>query len=290
MIEPARARKRPAQLSREFEYTAQTISNWVAQQAIDRGKPLPGKDGLGSAEREELNRCGERIGSSRRSARDSSRVRRKLRHASDPGTTDRTAAFSRPQARCEAEATFVHPRHHPPTRIRRDDAARPASAAGTGSGQPQVLRPRAGPTLGGRHDLRADVDRLRLVGGGARRLEPSRRGLVDRPVDDGRSRSCRPERGTDPAPRTEDGLTTVGSGVACATPPVDNPSVTTLEKHALTSLLKRGNSNHRLADRPADHVSTPAVEDHRQIDQGAFTSAQGSYQPIRRGCGPLATI
>ena len=36
--------------------TAQTISNWVARAAIDKGKPLPGKDGLSSAEREELNR------------------------------------------------------------------------------------------------------------------------------------------------------------------------------------------------------------------------------------------
>jgi len=46
----------PAQLAREFGVTAQTISNWVAQAAIDKGKPLPGKDGLSSAEREELNR------------------------------------------------------------------------------------------------------------------------------------------------------------------------------------------------------------------------------------------
>jgi transposase-like protein len=29
----------PAQLSREFGVTAQTISNWVAQATIDKGKP-----------------------------------------------------------------------------------------------------------------------------------------------------------------------------------------------------------------------------------------------------------
>ena len=56
MIELARAGKTPAELSREFECSAQTITNWVAQDAIDRGKPLPGKDGLSSAEREELSR------------------------------------------------------------------------------------------------------------------------------------------------------------------------------------------------------------------------------------------
>jgi transposase len=32
------------------------VSNWVAQAAIDAGKPLPGKNGLSSAEREELAR------------------------------------------------------------------------------------------------------------------------------------------------------------------------------------------------------------------------------------------
>ena len=56
MIELARAGKTPTELSREFECSAQTITNWVAQDAIDRGKPLPGKDGLSSAEREELSR------------------------------------------------------------------------------------------------------------------------------------------------------------------------------------------------------------------------------------------
>ena len=54
MIELVRAGRTPAQLSREFECSAQTITNRVAQAAIDAGKPLPGKEGPSSAEREEL--------------------------------------------------------------------------------------------------------------------------------------------------------------------------------------------------------------------------------------------
>jgi transposase len=56
MIELLKTGKTPAELSREFGCSAQTISNWVGQEAIDRGKPLPGKEGLTSAEREELVR------------------------------------------------------------------------------------------------------------------------------------------------------------------------------------------------------------------------------------------
>lgn len=56
IIELARLGKTPAQLAREFGCTAQTISNWVAQDARDAGKPLPGNEGLTSAEREELAR------------------------------------------------------------------------------------------------------------------------------------------------------------------------------------------------------------------------------------------
>lgn len=56
MTELVRTGKTPAELSREFGCSAQTISNWVGQEAIDRGKPLPGKEGLSSAEREELVR------------------------------------------------------------------------------------------------------------------------------------------------------------------------------------------------------------------------------------------
>ena len=46
MIELVRAcGKTPAELSREFECSAQTIANWVAQAARDDGKPLRGKEG-----------------------------------------------------------------------------------------------------------------------------------------------------------------------------------------------------------------------------------------------------
>lgn len=56
IIELARAGRSPSELSREFGCTAQTIANWLAQTTRDRGKPLPGKEGLSSAEREELVR------------------------------------------------------------------------------------------------------------------------------------------------------------------------------------------------------------------------------------------
>ena len=56
IIELVQAGRSPAELAREFGCIAQTIANWVAQSAIDRGKPLAGKDGLTSAEREELSR------------------------------------------------------------------------------------------------------------------------------------------------------------------------------------------------------------------------------------------
>ena len=61
IIELARAGRSSAELSREFGCTAQTVTNWVAQAAIDAGKPLPGKDGLTSAEREELSRLRRQV-------------------------------------------------------------------------------------------------------------------------------------------------------------------------------------------------------------------------------------
>jgi len=54
MVELVRAGRSPSELAEEFGCSDQTIRNWVAQSAIDSGKPLPGKDGLTSAEREEL--------------------------------------------------------------------------------------------------------------------------------------------------------------------------------------------------------------------------------------------
>lgn len=56
MVELVRAGRSPAQLSREFGVTAQPITNWVGQAAVDDGKPLPGKEGLSTTEREELAR------------------------------------------------------------------------------------------------------------------------------------------------------------------------------------------------------------------------------------------
>ena len=56
IIKRARASRTPAQLSREFGPSAQSIAKWIAQDARDTGKPLPGKEGLTSAEREELVR------------------------------------------------------------------------------------------------------------------------------------------------------------------------------------------------------------------------------------------
>jgi transposase len=53
MVELVRAGRSPEELSREFEPTAQSIRNWVAQTDRDAGR---GDGGLRTAEREELNR------------------------------------------------------------------------------------------------------------------------------------------------------------------------------------------------------------------------------------------
>lgn len=56
MVELVRAGRAPAELSREFNVTAKSITNWVGQATIDSGNPLPDKEGLTTAEREELVR------------------------------------------------------------------------------------------------------------------------------------------------------------------------------------------------------------------------------------------
>ena len=61
MIELVRAGRTPAELAREFECTAQTITNWVGQAGRDAGRPLPGKEGLTTAEREELTRLRRQV-------------------------------------------------------------------------------------------------------------------------------------------------------------------------------------------------------------------------------------
>jgi transposase len=61
IIELARAGRTPAELSREFGPSAQSITNWIGQSARDSGKPLPGKEGLTTAEREELVRLSRKL-------------------------------------------------------------------------------------------------------------------------------------------------------------------------------------------------------------------------------------
>ena len=56
MVELVQAGRTPAELSREFGVTAQSIAAWVAQAAANSGKPVRGKDMLSSAERDELTR------------------------------------------------------------------------------------------------------------------------------------------------------------------------------------------------------------------------------------------
>lgn len=61
IVELWRAGRSPKELSREFGCSSQTVTNWVAQAAIDEGKPLPGKQGLTTAEREELARLRRQV-------------------------------------------------------------------------------------------------------------------------------------------------------------------------------------------------------------------------------------
>ena len=53
MVELARGGRNAAELAREFQTTAQSIRNWVAQADRDEGRR---SDGLTTAEREELAR------------------------------------------------------------------------------------------------------------------------------------------------------------------------------------------------------------------------------------------
>ena len=53
MVELVHTGRSPAELAREFEPTAQSIRNWLAQTERDAGR---GDGGVTTAEREELNR------------------------------------------------------------------------------------------------------------------------------------------------------------------------------------------------------------------------------------------
>ena len=61
MVELVQTGRTPGELSREFGVTSQSIAAWVAQVAVDAGKPLPGKDVLSTAEREELARLRRQV-------------------------------------------------------------------------------------------------------------------------------------------------------------------------------------------------------------------------------------
>jgi transposase len=56
VVELFHAGRSQSELAREFDVSAASIANWVARAAADAGKPLPGKDVLTKAEREELVR------------------------------------------------------------------------------------------------------------------------------------------------------------------------------------------------------------------------------------------
>ena len=55
------AGRTPAELSREFGVSAQSITAWVARAAVDAGKPTRGMDVLSTAERDELARLRRRV-------------------------------------------------------------------------------------------------------------------------------------------------------------------------------------------------------------------------------------
>ena len=59
IVELAQAGKTPAQLSREFGVTAQTIANWVAQASV--AAPPPPRGTLSAPEREELLRLRRQV-------------------------------------------------------------------------------------------------------------------------------------------------------------------------------------------------------------------------------------
>ena len=61
IVELHMAGRTPAELSREFGVSAQSITAWVARAVADAGKPVRGKDVLSTFEREELARLRRRV-------------------------------------------------------------------------------------------------------------------------------------------------------------------------------------------------------------------------------------
>src|SRR5262249_46018418 len=61
IVELALTGRTPAELAREFEISAQSVTAWIAHAAADAGKPVRGKDVLSSAERDELARLRRKV-------------------------------------------------------------------------------------------------------------------------------------------------------------------------------------------------------------------------------------
>jgi len=61
LIELVHVGRSPEELAKEFRCSPQSIRNWMAQAAIDKGKPSSSKSGLSSAEREELARLRRQV-------------------------------------------------------------------------------------------------------------------------------------------------------------------------------------------------------------------------------------
>ncbi len=61
MVDLFHAGRTIAELSREFGVSTQSISSWIAQASVDRGKAPRNKDVLTSAEREELSRLRRQV-------------------------------------------------------------------------------------------------------------------------------------------------------------------------------------------------------------------------------------
>lgn len=61
MVDLFHAGRTIGELSREFGVSTQSISSWIAQASVDRGKLPRNKDVLTSAEREELSRLRRQV-------------------------------------------------------------------------------------------------------------------------------------------------------------------------------------------------------------------------------------
>ena len=104
MVELVQAGRSPEELAREFEPTAQSIRNWVAQAKRDTGR---GDGGLMTAEREELNRLRRENRQPGWSGKSSQRRR--------PGSLGRRTRSHRRVPLRERSPGDLSDRHHVPT-------------------------------------------------------------------------------------------------------------------------------------------------------------------------------